>query len=303
MLLGKGRRAISSTAFVLMVLVVIVVGGAIGISYPKAGHGVPGNITTSTTTPSSSSTTTSTSSSSTTSTATTSSTASTSTASTSATFATHTATPPLANFGLAAYPLTMLGAPGGNYTYPVLSIIPLPSALQGAGNLDVGDELVALNATAAPGLSFRFFGSDVVNTYYMEISIVGSSSEEMNIAIAPGTPAGDYPVTVTGSSGSYHTSVTFNVKVTPNLVIGYDNAFAPGNLTVKAGSTVYWLNLQNDGPDSYYDVTFTNINVASPSLDGQLFDSWSYTFNTPGTFTYYSTTVGKTMAGEVVVTS
>ena len=76
-----------------------------------------------------------------------------------------------------------------------------------------------------------------------------------------------------------------------------DYAFSPGTLTVPAGTTVTWTN---------YDVaphTVTEVSgpvpVSSPELhQGQ---SWSFTFEQPGTYRYYCA-VHPNMLGSVVVT-
>jgi len=301
MLPGKDRPAIGRMALALMVVVVIVVGGAIGISYPRPGQGA---VATTTVIPSLTSSTTTTSTSTTTASSTTTAAAS-SAVSSAVTPPTLTASAPLFNYVLNTLPPTILLAPGINVTYPTLSIIPLPSSHELAGlPLEVGDELVILNATVPSGLHLRFFGSNLVNRVYEEVSLSSQFDESLNLAADKSISPGDYTIAVTAASGNYTAKLSFTVRVAEYLVVAYTNQFAPANITVKAGTTVYWLNLGgNGGPENTYDVTFSTIKVQSPNLDGNLFDSWSYNFATPGTFPYYCTIVGKGMSGTITVTA
>lgn len=73
-------------------------------------------------------------------------------------------------------------------------------------------------------------------------------------------------------------------------------AFQPANLQVKVGTTITWTN-QDNAPHS---VTFKNGMKDSGLLSqGQ---SFSYTFNTPGTYQYYCT-VHPYMVATVTVVS
>jgi len=298
MLPGKDRPAIGRTGLAMLVVVVIVIGGAVGISFPKPGQGA---VVTSTVVPSTSASTSS---------ASTSSALNTTTVATSSSLGSIAATPsltpstPLFNFVLISLPQRILLAPGANLTYASLSVNPLPSSREVEGNpLAVGSELVVLNATVPSGLHLRFLGSNLVGRIYEEVSIGSQWVNVMNFAADKTTAPGDYTVTVEAASGNYTTETSFTVTVAQYLVIAYTNQFSPGNLTVKAGSTVYWLNLGGNGGDANsYDVTFNTIKVQSPTLDGNLYDSFSYTFTTPGTYTYQCSIVGPIMSGTVTVT-
>lgn len=73
-------------------------------------------------------------------------------------------------------------------------------------------------------------------------------------------------------------------------------AFAPATITVSAGDTVTWTN-HDQAP---HDVTTTSAPVAikSPTLStGQ---SWTYTFTTPGTYSYYCS-IHPDMQAKIVV--
>jgi amicyanin len=75
-------------------------------------------------------------------------------------------------------------------------------------------------------------------------------------------------------------------------------AFAPQALTITAGDTVTWTN-QDTAP---HDVTTSSAPVAIHSPELQKGQSWSYTFTTPGTYTYYCS-VHPDMIARVVVTA
>lgn len=85
------------------------------------------------------------------------------------------------------------------------------------------------------------------------------------------------------------------------LVVTVGATFVPGNLTIPAGSTVYWMRL--NGVLSQYDngdhnVVFKNISASSPTLTQ--YQSWSYVFNAAGNYPYYCA-FHPFMTGEVVV--
>jgi plastocyanin len=85
-----------------------------------------------------------------------------------------------------------------------------------------------------------------------------------------------------------------------------DMAFSPATLTVKAGTTVTWTNqdgvghtvTSTDGPDT--DAAATSLFDSGTLTQG---DTFSYTFDEPGTY-YYVCTIHATMASmhaEVIV--
>jgi plastocyanin len=74
-------------------------------------------------------------------------------------------------------------------------------------------------------------------------------------------------------------------------------AFSPSTLTVTAGTTVTWVNRDGDAHSvESRDKGFTS----SPLLNTG--DKYSYTFTTPGTYTYYCG-VHASMTGKIVVTA
>jgi plastocyanin len=73
-----------------------------------------------------------------------------------------------------------------------------------------------------------------------------------------------------------------------------DFEYLPATLTVPAGTTVTWTS-HDDEP---HTVTSSEKVFASPGLDAD--ETFSYTFATPGTYTY-SCTLHPQMTGTIVV--
>ena len=71
-------------------------------------------------------------------------------------------------------------------------------------------------------------------------------------------------------------------------------AFVPQRITVKAGTTVTWIN-EDDAP---HTVASSNKLFKSKALDTQ--DKFSFTFTTPGTYAYFCS-VHPHMTGVIVV--
>jgi amicyanin len=81
----------------------------------------------------------------------------------------------------------------------------------------------------------------------------------------------------------------------PGLAMTIDNfTFSPHQITVKAGDTVTWTN-QDDIP---HTVTSTANVFKSKALDTD--DKFSFTFTTPGTYTYFCS-LHPRMTGTIVV--
>jgi amicyanin len=73
------------------------------------------------------------------------------------------------------------------------------------------------------------------------------------------------------------------------------HAFSAPTVTVKAGTTVTWINHDDDT----HTVTSSVDTFRSPGLDTD--ETFSYTFTTPGTYEYYCT-LHPLMTGKVIVT-
>jgi plastocyanin len=79
------------------------------------------------------------------------------------------------------------------------------------------------------------------------------------------------------------TSVLFAQADGPQSVLSIDNfTFTPQTLTVKAGTTVTWIN-RDDIPHGI--ASSNNAFKKSGALDTD--DSYSFTFTTPGTYQYF----------------
>ncbi|MDA4115600.1 MAG: hypothetical protein OK442_03470 [Thaumarchaeota archaeon] len=310
------RPAISTTAFAVLLIVVLVVGGAIGVFYPRPGQKASSSSTMSTSsTTSRSSTTTAQSTSAYSSTTASSSIAETSSTTSSSVSSNATAippAPPLFNFTLNSAPSTILISPGTTIIYPNVVVTPLPSAYlgQAAGlNYGAGDELVVLNTVEASGLSIQFFGSALTNTIYEEVNAGLPNELELQVVAAPSIAPGNYPVTVEASSGTLSVNYTFTIQVVQYLVAVNRGLFDPGVLNVTAGSTVFWMNVSTD-PNGYSNVAFSTIHVTSPGLFPCVINTygptactvWSYTFTTPGAFPYVCNAVPACGEGTVNVT-
>ena len=82
----------------------------------------------------------------------------------------------------------------------------------------------------------------------------------------------------------------------PNQVIINNFAFGPTTLTVKRGTTVTWLNRDGDA----HTVTAVGAKPLFSSNPLDTGDSFSFTFDQPGTYAYFCK-IHPTMKGVVVV--
>jgi plastocyanin len=81
------------------------------------------------------------------------------------------------------------------------------------------------------------------------------------------------------------------------------NAFVPDNLSVKVGTTVYWINLDAPagGDAEIHNVIFTSgATVTSPDM--HQYDVYSYTFTAPGTYKYFCSYHPSSMQATITVT-
>jgi plastocyanin len=81
---------------------------------------------------------------------------------------------------------------------------------------------------------------------------------------------------------------------TPNQVMVENFSFQPGTLTVKAGTTVTWVN-HDDEP---HTVNENNKTFKSGTLDTDA--KFSYKFTSPGTFSYFCS-LHPRMTGQIIV--
>jgi plastocyanin len=193
----------------------------------------------------------------------------------------------------------VLITPGENLTYAEIWFNLLPAAYAA---LDTSTVLLNVSVTTPPGISIfppqnpiKFVLSPSLSqTYFTYMLVVGKS-----------VATGDYNVNIVASYGSLSGSVSFTVRVATYVIAINGDLYTPSNLTVKAGSTVYWINADPTmGDIEVHDIDFgTGGPPSSPVLyPNPNFDSWSYTFTTPGKYNYFDDfTMG--MIGDVIVTS
>jgi plastocyanin len=81
----------------------------------------------------------------------------------------------------------------------------------------------------------------------------------------------------------------------PNAVPMQNNSFVPPQKTVAIGTTVTWINMDGEA----HDVLANDLTFQSPQIDPGA--TFSYTFTTPGTFSYVCD-LHDNMNGEIVVT-
>lgn len=75
------------------------------------------------------------------------------------------------------------------------------------------------------------------------------------------------------------------VEPGPNTIIMSHDKFNPNNITVKAGSTVTWI---NKDWYIYYTIISDSPNATYQSTLLKNGDSFTYTFTTPGIYSYHS---------------
>lgn len=86
------------------------------------------------------------------------------------------------------------------------------------------------------------------------------------------------------------------VAAGPNQVVINNFAFGPATLTVKRGTTVTWINKDGDA----HTVTAVGAKPLFGSNPLDTGDSFSFTFNEPGTYAYFCK-IHPTMKGVIVV--
>ena len=74
----------------------------------------------------------------------------------------------------------------------------------------------------------------------------------------------------------------------------YNDSFSPKNLTIKAGTTVTWVNKDSN----FQSITSDVIGPTSPSLTNG--KTYSYKFSTPGIYGYHNSNYAST-TGTIIV--
>jgi plastocyanin len=151
----------------------------------------------------------------------------------------------------------------------------------------------SLSVAAPNGLSFEFGPPSSVT-----MSGCGPCSTNLQVHSSSAMEAGAYNVTIEASGSKGVANQTFDFHVQRNLVL-IAGASILSNLTVKAGDTVTWVNLEGQvGGDSLDQIVFLNMTLISDPLPPNA--SWSYTFTQPGTYRYYDA-AHPSVRGEIIV--
>ena len=181
-------------------------------------------------------------------------------------------------------------SPGGSFFYPSVSIAPASTTLTASEN-------VSLNSTLPAGIALSFDANPA------KISPGTTRSVQLTFNVGQSVTPGDYQVTVGAKSGSSSAVATFTVHVVQYLVLEQGNLFVPDTLTVKAGSTVYWINLDAPagGDPEVHNVTFTS-GITAQSATMAQYATFSQIFSTAGTNKYFCTFHPSSMLGTVTVT-
>jgi amicyanin len=105
-------------------------------------------------------------------------------------------------------------------------------------------------------------------------------------AVAPAQPPAHMPAQMRAQTPAQTEGAQVEIRA---------HGFSTPTVTVKAGTTVTWINHDDDA----HTVTSTVNAFRSPGLDTD--ETFSHTFTTPGTYEYYCT-LHPLMTGKVIVT-
>jgi len=159
----------------------------------------------------------------------------------------------------------------------------------------------ALTASALPsGVTASFSPSSINLPTQLQSSVT------MTLSAASGATVGNATVNVLATAGSSVFTQPFNLMSVQALVLIQGNAFVPNSVTVKTGTTVYWINLDAGGGEAGgagggHDVTASDGSFSSGTGNLSQYSMYSHTFTTVGTVKYAS--AAQSFTGQVVVTS
>lgn len=136
-----------------------------------------------------------------------------------------------------------------------------------------------------PRFSFRLRGAALA----VALGTLGLAPAAFAQSAMPSMPGMDHMAMPAGQA-------TMPVAAGPNEVVINNFAFGPTTLTVKHGTTVTWIN--KDGDAHTVTAVGTKPLFGSNPLDTG--DSFSFTFNAPGTYAYFCK-IHPTMKGVIVV--
>lgn len=136
-----------------------------------------------------------------------------------------------------------------------------------------------------PRISNRWLGAAAIAAVFGIGSLAPAAFAQ---AATPSMPGMDH-MAISASPAAMPT-------VGPNQVLINNFAFGPATLTVKRGTTVTWINKDGDA----HTVTAVGARPLFASNPFDTGDSFSFTFNAPGTYAYFCK-IHPTMKGTVVV--
>ncbi|HEV2160778.1 MAG TPA: cupredoxin family copper-binding protein [Stellaceae bacterium] len=136
-----------------------------------------------------------------------------------------------------------------------------------------------------PRISLRLRGAALA----VALATLGLAPAAFAQSAMPSMPGMDHMAMPAGQA-------PMQVAAGPNQVVINNFAFGPTTLTVKRGTTVTWIN--KDGDAHTVTAAGTKPLFGSNPLDTG--DSFSFTFNAPGTYAYFCK-IHPTMKGVVVV--
>ncbi|WP_369394622.1 cupredoxin family copper-binding protein [Streptomyces sp. CG1] len=171
----------------------------------------------------------------------------------------------------------------------------LPVRRAGAAAVLLAAAGLTLAACAGPAHSTASTTATAITPGSSESSLAGMpGATATGVAAQPSAPA-SMPTMLMPTSGGARTPAAAPV-VTDSVAIN-NFAFAPASITVKVGTKVTWTNQDTDA----HTVTGQNnagLLNSQPLNTGQ---SYSYTFTTPGTYSYLCT-IHPFMTATVTVT-
>jgi plastocyanin len=178
---------------------------------------------------------------------------------------------------------------GTNAAYPQLTLSALPAASSGS-------ETITLNGTGPAGLTVS------VSPKTVKLATDSRASVGITVTAGQSMAPGDYKVTIGTQYGGISKTSDITVRVVQYLIIESGNGFGPNSLSVKQGSTVYWINLDSPGggDPEIHNVVFSSGSTAK-SPDMQQFSTFSFTFTGPGAYDYFCA-YHPGMKGTVTVT-
>ena len=123
--------------------------------------------------------------------------------------------------------------------------------------------------------------------------LAGCYQQQTTYIPAPATPAQTAPVIVSDNAGQQNSEQqnTAAKEVTASIE---NFAFVPATVTINAGDTVTWTNIDS----AQHNVAADNSAFVSNTLSKG--DDYSFTFNSKGTYSYHCT-IHPSMQGTIIV--